>query len=178
VGKVQALLLEFQVPARCIELELTETVLQTGKATIDTLQQLHSAGIAIALDDFGTGYSSLASLEKLPFSRIKLDRSLIADIATSARTAAIARAIVRLCHDLGLEVTAEGVETQEQLGILTRYRPIYLQGYLLSKAVQQGELVETLARLAAEVPALLADQREAATVPRLSRTSRVAERNK
>jgi EAL domain-containing protein (putative c-di-GMP-specific phosphodiesterase class I) len=155
VEKVQALLLEFDVPASCIEVELTESVLQTGMATKATLHRLHSAGLAIALDDFGTGYSSLASLEKLPFTRIKLDRSLISDIATNSRSGAIARAIIHLCHDLKLQVTAEGVETHEQLQILTRHRPIYLQGYLLSKPVQATDLVATLDRLAHEVPVLL-----------------------
>jgi diguanylate cyclase (GGDEF)-like protein len=159
VEKVQALLLEFKVPARCIEIELTETVLQTGAATIETLHRLHSAGLAIALDDFGTGYSSLASLEKLPFTRIKLDRSLVADIATSSRSAAIARAIIRLCHDLNLEVTAEGVETNDQLEILARHRPIYLQGYLLSKPVPASDLLATLDRLADEMPVLLMAKR-------------------
>jgi diguanylate cyclase (GGDEF)-like protein len=155
VDKLQALLLEFELPARCIEIELTETVLQTGKATIDALHRLHAAGLAIALDDFGTGYSSLASLDKLPFTRIKLDRSLIADIATNPRSAAIARAIIHLCHDLKLEVTAEGVETPEQLELLTRHRPINLQGYLLSKAVHADEVLATLQRLEHEVPVLL-----------------------
>jgi diguanylate cyclase (GGDEF)-like protein len=181
VEKVQALLTEFKVPARCIEIELTESVLQTGRATIDTLHRLHAAGLAIALDDFGTGYSSLASLEKLPFTRIKLDRSLIADIATNTRSAAITRAIIRLCHDLKLEVTAEGVETQEQLDILIQHRPIYLQGYLLSKAVQAHDLVATLERLEDEVPVLLMTARND-TVPNRSRTvaapkARVARRN-
>jgi diguanylate cyclase (GGDEF)-like protein len=155
VEKVQALLLEFQVPSRCIEIELTETVLQTGATTIDVLHRLHTAGLAIALDDFGTGYSTLASLEKLPLTRIKLDRSLVADIATRPRSAAIAKAIIRLCHDLKLEVTAEGVETLDQLEILARHQPITLQGFLLSKAVQANDLPATLERLAHDMSALL-----------------------
>lgn len=156
VDNVQALLQEFELPAHCIEIELTETVLQTGLATIDTLHRLHAVGIAIALDDFGTGYSSLASIEKLPFTRIKLDRSLVDGIATSARSAAIARAIIWLCRDLKLEVTAEGVETAEQLAILTQHGPILLQGYLLSKAVPSEDLIATLNRLADDVPILFA----------------------
>ena len=155
VDKLQALLQKFELPARCIEIELTETVLQNGLATIDTLHRLHAAEIAIALDDFGSGYSSLASLERLPFTRIKLDRSLIDGIDNSNRSAAIARAIIRLCHDLKVEVTAEGVERSKQLEILMRHRPIYLQGYLLSKAVPARDLVATLNRLADDVPLLL-----------------------
>ena len=97
-----------RLPSRCIELELTESVLQTGPATIDALRRLRAHGFAIALDDFGTGYSSLASLEQLPLTRIKLDRSLIASIDSSARSQAIARAIIGMCQGLGLEITAEG----------------------------------------------------------------------
>ena len=86
VEKLQALLAEFELPARCIEIELTETVLQTGRHDDQDSRQLRAMGVAIALDDFGTGYSSLASLEQLPLSRVKLDRSLIARIDTSARS--------------------------------------------------------------------------------------------
>jgi EAL domain-containing protein (putative c-di-GMP-specific phosphodiesterase class I) len=140
VERLQHLLSEYQLPSRCIEIELTENVLQTGPATIETLRQLRKLGIAIALDDFGTGYSSLASLEQLPLTRVKLDRSLIQSIDTSARSLAIARAIIGLCDNLGLEVTAEGVERAEQLGLLLAYPSICLQGYLICAPVS-GEVV-------------------------------------
>lgn len=158
--KVQGLLAELGVPATCIEIELTEHVLQTSPTTIETLGRLHDFGVAIALDDFGTGYSSLASLERLPFSRIKLDRSLVDGIAKSARSAAIARAIIWLCQSLGLRVTAEGVETIEQLDVLHAHRPIYLQGFLLSRAVPRGDVLTAAARIAAEVPTLLTAAKE------------------
>ena len=90
--------------------------------------------MAIALDDFGTGYSSIASLEQLPLTRIKLDRSLIARMDSSARSASIARATIGLCGDLGLEVTAEGVERLEQFTALLGYRSMSMQGYLLAPA--------------------------------------------
>ncbi len=80
VDRVWHMLRQHKLPARCIEIELTENVLQTGPATIETLRRLREIGVAIALDDFGTGYSSLASLEQLPLTRVKLDRSLIASI--------------------------------------------------------------------------------------------------
>jgi diguanylate cyclase (GGDEF)-like protein len=132
---VLELLAEHRLPARCIELELTESVLQTGPATIESLRHLRSHEIAIALDDFGTGYSSLASLENLPLSRIKLDRSLIAGIDRNPRSAAIAASLIGLCKGLGLEVTAEGVERPEQFAALANHRSIHLQGYLISKPV-------------------------------------------
>ena len=155
VDRLRALLQEYRLPARCIEIELTETVLQTGPATIENLKCLRAHGVAIALDDFGTGYSSLASLEQLPLTRIKLDRSLIAGIDTSPRSAAIARAIIGLCHGLGLEVTAEGVERPEQFALLLGQRAMYLQGYLLSHPVTRDELLPVMANLGRRMEELL-----------------------
>jgi diguanylate cyclase (GGDEF)-like protein len=155
VERLRELLRDYRLPARCIEIELTETVLQTGPATIDTLKCLRAHGVAIALDDFGTGYSSLASLEQLPLSRIKLDRSLIAGIDTSSRSAAIARAIIGLCHGLGLEVTAEGVERPEQFALLLGHRSMYLQGYLLSHPVTRDELLPAMADVSRRAEELL-----------------------
>jgi diguanylate cyclase (GGDEF)-like protein len=144
VDRVQRLLREFELPARCIELELTESVLQTGAATIESLRQLHSLDIAIALDDFGTGYSSFASLEQLPLSRIKLDRALIAGIDTQPRSAAIAMALILLCEDLGIEVTAEGVERNTQFSCLAANPALYLQGYLISPPVAEAEVRQVI----------------------------------
>jgi EAL domain-containing protein (putative c-di-GMP-specific phosphodiesterase class I) len=147
VDTLEKLLAEYRLPARCVELELTESVLQTGSTTIKTLDQLRGIGVAIALDDFGTGYSSLASLQQLPLTRVKLDRSLIASMDGSVRSASIARATIGLCRDLGLEVTAEGVERLEQLAMLLPYRNISLQGYLLARPVARDELLPLLERL-------------------------------
>jgi diguanylate cyclase (GGDEF)-like protein len=147
VDRVRRLLREFELPARCIELELTESVLQTGAATIESLRQLHSLDIAIALDDFGTGYSSFASLEQLPLSRIKLDRALIAGIDTQPRSAAIAMALILLCEDLGIEVTAEGVERNTQFSCLAANPALYLQGYLISPPVAQAEVPQLIASM-------------------------------
>jgi len=119
------------------------------------LRQLRAHGVAVALDDYGTGYSSLASLEQLPLTRVKLDLTLIASIHTSARSAAIARAIIGLCHSLGLEVTAEGVECPEQLALLTELTPIYLQGYLLARPVSAEKLLPVMAALPNRMASLL-----------------------
>jgi diguanylate cyclase (GGDEF)-like protein len=147
VERILEIIQEFQLPVHCIELELTESVLQTGPATIATLHRLRAAGFAIALDDFGTGYSSLTSLERLPLTRIKLDRSLIASINTSERSAAIARAIISLCNDLQLEVTAEGVERPEQLAWLLGNRAMLVQGYLLARPMPGHEFLASRARI-------------------------------
>jgi len=147
VSRLEELLREFDLPARCLELELTESVLQTGPHTIKTLEQLRAIGVATALDDFGTGYSSLASLQRLPLTRVKLDRSLIAGIDDNARSAAIARATIALCRGLGMEVTAEGVERVEQLAMLLPHRAISLQGFLFSRPVSVSGLLPLLERL-------------------------------
>ncbi|HEX5160749.1 MAG TPA: EAL domain-containing protein [Steroidobacteraceae bacterium] len=149
VGRLEELLREYDLPARCLELELTESVLQTGTHTIKTLDHLRSIGVAIALDDFGTGYSSLASLQRLPLTRVKLDRSLVAGIDDNARSASIARATIALCRGLGLEVTAEGVERLEQLAMLLPHRAISLQGFLFARPVSANDLLPLLKSLPA-----------------------------
>jgi EAL domain-containing protein (putative c-di-GMP-specific phosphodiesterase class I) len=130
-------------------------VLQTGPATIATLRELRALDIAVALDDFGTGYSSLASLEQLPLTRVKLDRSLIQSIDTSARSLAIARAIVGLCDGLGLQVTAEGVERPEQLALLLANPSICLQGYLICEPTRSDSVPRVVAEMPQHLQSLL-----------------------
>ena len=149
VSTLEELLREYDLPAHCLEIELTESVLQTGAHTIKTLDQLRSMGIAIALDDFGTGYSSLASLQQLPLTRVKLDRSLIEGIDDSPRAAAIARATIALCRGLGLDVTAEGVERVEQLAMLLPHPAISVQGYLFSRPISESALIPMLEQMPA-----------------------------
>ena len=144
------------LPGDALEVEITESVIQTGPATLVALQRLRTLGVAVALDDFGTGYSSLASLAQLPITRVKLDRTLIEGIDRSPRSAAIARSVIALCHGLGLEVVAEGVERAGQLLLLAQCAPITVQGFLLSEAVemqiapQTAEGAATKARLLLE----------------------------
>jgi EAL domain-containing protein (putative c-di-GMP-specific phosphodiesterase class I) len=144
VERVEGLLREFRLPPACIEIELTENVLQTGPATLDALLRLRKLGVAIALDDFGSGYSSLASLEELPLTRIKLDRSLIASIDCNERSWAIARAIIGLCHGLGIQLTAEGIERTEQFAMLASCKTMHLQGYLFSKPLRRDEVIAAM----------------------------------
>ncbi len=144
-----------RVPPQLIEVELTENVLQTGRHTSDALKELRALGVGVALDDFGTGYSSLVSLQQLPLTRVKLDRSLIATIDTSTRSQAITRAIISLCQSLGLEITAEGVERKEQLAWLLGYPAMHLQGYLLARPVAEADLLTALTGMPARMDALL-----------------------
>ncbi|MGH8169450.1 MAG: EAL domain-containing protein, partial [Steroidobacteraceae bacterium] len=144
------------LPASALELELTETVLQTGTTTIEALRRLRDLGVSIALDDFGIGYSSLTSLEQLPINRVKLDRMLIEGVDSNPRSAAIVRSIVTLCHGLGLQVVAEGVERPTQLAFLTHCGPIAVQGYLLAHPVEAAAAPEEAKAAAARARNLLA----------------------
>jgi diguanylate cyclase (GGDEF)-like protein len=130
------------LPASALELELTETVFQTGPTTIDSLRRLRELGVSIALDDFGIGYSSLTSLEQLPITRVKLDRMLVEGVDVNPRSAAIVRSIVALCHGLGLQVVAEGVERPAQLEFLSHCGPLGVQGYLLAYPVEAHQAVD------------------------------------
>jgi diguanylate cyclase (GGDEF)-like protein len=141
VGSIQRLLETHDLPPDCLELELTETMLQTGAVTIDTLRGLRELGVGVALDDFGTGYSSLTSLEKLPLNRVKLDRSLVASVDTNARSAAIARSIITLCRSLGLQVTAEGIERPAQLDFLADCGDVSVQGYYIERPAPASEVL-------------------------------------
>jgi diguanylate cyclase (GGDEF)-like protein len=176
VSRLEELLREYQLPAHCLEIELTESVLQTGAHTIKTLGQLRAIGVSIALDDFGTGYSSLASLQRLPLTRVKLDRSLISGIDDNERSASIARATIALCRGLGLDVTAEGVERVEQLAMLLPHRALSLQGYLFSRPVSEAGLLPLLERL----PALCQELKQTAQKlsPQTKFTTRTGERRR
>lgn len=143
------------MPPGALELELTETVLQTGTATIDSLRRLRDIGVSIALDDFGIGYSSLTSLEQLPLSRVKLDRALIAGVDSNPRSAAITRSVIGLCHGLGLQVIAEGVERAAQLEFLAQCGPVGVQGFLLGQAVEADALPHEAAAASARAGTLL-----------------------
>ena len=145
------------LPPTALELELTETVVQTGPATIDALKRLRDRGVCIALDDFGIGYSSLTSLEQLPITRVKLDRTLVHGIDSSPRSAAIVRSVIALCHGLGLQVVAEGVERPAQLEFLSRCGPVTVQGFLLAHAVDM-DAVPKEAQAAASRARLILEQ--------------------
>jgi diguanylate cyclase (GGDEF)-like protein len=155
VGHVARALEVTGLPASALELELTETVFQTGATTIDSLRRLRELGVSIALDDFGIGYSSLTSLEQLPISRVKLDRMLVEGVDTNPRSAAIVRSIVALCHGLGLQVVAEGVERPTQLEFLSHCGPLGVQGYLLAYPVEAHQAEDESKAAAARAKVIL-----------------------
>ena len=128
-----------------LELEITEsTAMQNPEITLSILNQLSDMGIALAIDDFGTGYSSLAYLKHLPIQRLKLDQSFVKDIESDLSDAAICSATIALGHNLGLELVAEGVETQAQRDFLTKLGCDVLQGYLYSRPLPANEIIDYL----------------------------------
>jgi diguanylate cyclase (GGDEF)-like protein/PAS domain S-box-containing protein len=131
------------LPLDAIELELTETGLMTdAPAAREIMAALRDLGVGIALDDFGTGYSSLTYVRQLPVTTIKIDRSFIQHISDRAEDLAIAASVVDLARAIGLRVVAEGVETHEQLRLLTKLGCGNGQGYLWSPAVPTDALAE------------------------------------
>ncbi|WP_380169392.1 putative bifunctional diguanylate cyclase/phosphodiesterase [Jannaschia sp. R86511] len=127
-------------PARLV-LELTESaVVDDADRVAGLLADLRAAGHAIALDDFGTGYSSLSHLMRLPVDTVKLDRSFVADVHTSPRTRQMVRTVVQVCHDLGMSVTVEGIETPEQLDAVREAGCDTVQGFLLARPMTMAAL--------------------------------------
>ena len=146
------LLIETGMRPSDLELEITEGILLDRQSTaVETLTALRNAGIRIALDDFGTGYSSLSYLKHYPVDCIKIDRSFVAQLGASSTSVAIVNAMVALAHALGIEVTAEGVETNQQMTILTDMGCNLFQGFLLSPPTAEEE-VEAQYRRASERP--------------------------
>jgi EAL domain-containing protein (putative c-di-GMP-specific phosphodiesterase class I) len=134
-------------PAHRLELEITESALIANPAlTIENLNTWKKLGVRIALDDFGTGYSSLSYLSRLPVDRLKLDRSLIQRMTLDKKSAAIMRLIVSLGLELDMEVIAEGVETEEQLQILTDLGCPQVQGYLLGRPMPAEQVLGVLGK--------------------------------
>ena len=128
-----------------IELELTESVLmEASQKNSDTLENLRRMGMRIAIDDFGTGYSSLKYLTTYPVNRLKLAQEFVFRVTVDYRNAAVVRAAVRLAHELGLDVIAEGVETEAQMRFLVGAGCEQAQGYYFSQPVRAGEVAALL----------------------------------
>lgn len=137
VSSIESTLRRHAVPARRLELELTETtVADDPKAAARILESLKSAGVELTVDDFGTGYSSLSHLKHYPLDRLKIDRGFVGDIGHDPNDAAIAAAVVSLALALDLEAVAEGVETPEQLDFLRRRNCHIAQGFLISRPLE------------------------------------------
>lgn len=128
------------LPPRLLQLEITEsTIMRRPDDVAKTLQRIRQTGVTIALDDFGTGHSSLAYLRRFPLDTLKIDRSFVLDLSGPDQNVVLLRSIVDLAHALGLEVVAEGVETEAQLDILRSHQCDEIQGFLISPAVPAPE---------------------------------------
>ncbi len=140
-SRVFALLAETGMRAADLELEITEGILlEDATVSTDALRMFRSAGIRIALDDFGTGYSSLNYLKRYPVDRIKIDRSFVSQLSPGSVSVPIVQAMITLAHALKIEVTAEGVETREQMSVLTELGCNIYQGFLLSPPVSAAAI--------------------------------------
>lgn len=145
VDEVARVLAITGAPPEQLKLELTESVLvEDMEATIATMSALRSYGVCFSLDDFGTGYSSLGYLKRMPLNQLKIDQSFVQDLLTDPNDAAIVNTIIGLSRSLGLAVIAEGVETQEQHAMLSRYGCQFFQGYLFSRPISQQALDQLL----------------------------------
>ncbi len=132
--KVRAALDEFELPPNALELEITENIiLRHDDEMIGPLRELHAEGVGIAFDDYGTGYASLSMLKRYPLNRLKVDQTFVRGMCESPTDAAIVRAILYLGRSFGLEVIAEGVETEEQLARLRKKGCEEGQGYLFGR---------------------------------------------
>jgi len=134
VHSVHAAMARYDLKQGDLELEVTESAAMANPdRAIGQLRALRQLGVRLAIDDFGTGYSSLAYLKLLPIQTLKLDRTFVSNIESDANDAAISAASVALAHQLGLEVVAEGVETEGQLRFLKEHGCEYLQGFLMGR---------------------------------------------
>ena len=137
VSMVQNILNHYSLPARCLNMEITEDEAMEDSGTIiEILEKLRKIGVRVSLDDFGTGYSSLSYVNRLPIDMIKIDKSLIANLEKDYKSVMIVRSIINLGHSLSLKIIAEGIETQEQFRILNELNCDYIQGYLIGKPME------------------------------------------
>lgn len=143
--QIGAIIKNTGLPADAFELEITEsTVMESKGLVLEIFRELNKMKIHLMMDDFGIGFSSINSLKHLPFSTLKIDRSLISDIDTNPDASAIVKSIIDMAHTLKIKVIAEGVETQGQLELLRSYNCDYAQGYLLYNPMRAEEITSLL----------------------------------
>jgi len=139
VGTVKAILSKYAIPSKFIELEVTESAIQSEEC-LDTIDQLRSLGVKIAIDDFGTGYSCLASLKQMPLDCLKIDKTFVDDVLTNSNTSLLLGTIIGLANALNYTLVAEGVETKDQALLMHGLGCQLIQGYLFSRPVSSDKI--------------------------------------
>jgi diguanylate cyclase (GGDEF)-like protein/PAS domain S-box-containing protein len=143
--EVISILEETNLPARSLNLEITEsTLIENFSGAIKTINELHRVGVSFSIDDFGTGYSSLSYLKSLPVDWVKIDRSFLSDVLPSQQDQNIIGAIISMSHSLGLKVVAEGVESDSQCDLLQTLNCDEIQGFLISTPLQPAQATQFL----------------------------------
>jgi len=141
--RIEEILAQTDLPAASLNLEITESMtMKSPEETVVMMRVLTELGVSLSMDDFGTGYSSLSYLKTFPIGTLKIDRSFVKDIETDQNDADICEVTVLLAHKLGLDVMAEGVETEAQLKYLHSVGCEKIQGYLISKPLPADKAEE------------------------------------
>ena len=145
IDQIKETLTATQLDPHCLELEITESVvMENAEAAATMLKQLRALGVHLSIDDFGTGYSSLSYLHRFPVSTLKIDRSFIGRMGAAGENSEIVRTIITLANNLGMQVIAEGIETEAQLAQLRALKCAYGQGYLFSRPVDAEQATALL----------------------------------
>lgn len=143
VEHIVGILKETGLPPEYLELEITESMMMDASVSRSLLEELNRIGVRISLDDFGTGYSSLHYLKTFPIDKLKIDRSFIKDISTNDNDKAIVATIISMAHHLHMDVIAEGIETKDQLDILTASECRKIQGYYFSRPLSADDVEQS-----------------------------------
>ncbi len=171
VAQVAAILEETGLAPQHLKLEITESMMmRDATASIDTLTGLQELGIHLAIDDFGTGYSSMSHLSQMPLNTLKIDRSFVNRIGVSDSDEAVIRAIIILARTLGLSVTCEGIETQEQFNYLQNLGCDTAQGYLMHRPLPAAQM-DTLLSDEGQRARILAEQSPLEDAPKLPKAA-------
>ncbi len=144
VDQVRQALKRWKFAPERLELEVTETALLQDQTSICELHELKALGVRIALDDFGTGYSSLTHLQQFPFDKLKIDRSFVDRSDKEKLSNTIVRSITLLAGELNIQTVAEGIETEEQLSVMTSIGCVFGQGYLLGRPMSAEQVTQRI----------------------------------
>ena len=139
LGHIRDILAATDLDPKRLELEVTESaLLDAGKQNFDIMRAIRALGVRVSMDDFGTGYSSLSYIQNFEFDKIKIDQRFIRDLRNGQNGAAIIKAIIDLGVSVGIETTAEGIETDEELDAVRSYGCVEMQGFLFSRPMDSA----------------------------------------